>query len=165
LCRGLLHIFGELFQYLFNACGDGKCFDFNAKNIEKYYRAGSGKTVTVDVSEIDSLLNLPGVTWTQNPKAPNEYLVSTLGRDGASSASQGRVIGDFTAVKQPDGSFAFKRDYYNFEQHSNPENNVRTGTRNLITDLASQHVGPGKSFFIEFTGTWRPRFPPMPTAP
>jgi hypothetical protein len=148
-----------LLEYLFNACGDGSCFDFNAKNVEAYYRQGSGKELTVDVSEILDLIQDPGIRWTQNPKDPSKFVLSTLGKDGLGANSRSRVLGDITVQRQKDGSFAILPDTYNFNWQENPTNNLRTNIRNIITENARIRVGHGVSFRITFTGTFRPLVP------
>ncbi|HEY0953926.1 MAG TPA: RHS repeat-associated core domain-containing protein [Roseateles sp.] len=146
------------FGYLFNACGNKKCFEFGAKYVEQYYRDGSGDELVVQMSEIEDLLQDPGVTWAPT-KNPNRFVLSTFGRDGVGELSRGRVLGDITVERVSDGSFRVLRDYYNFEQHDNPNNNLRTGVRNAITASAGERVGPGTSFFIRFEGTFRPTNP------
>jgi hypothetical protein len=51
--------------------------------------------------------------------------------------------------------FRIRPDYYNFEQHANPGNDFKTGVRNFVTERAGAYIGPGKSFTIEFTGTFQ----------
>ena len=150
----------ELVEYLFNACGEGGCFDLSAKNVENYYRAGSGKVLTVDVSEIVDLLQDPGVRWTQDPKDSTKYVLSTFGKDGLGELSRSRVLGDITVQSLGDGTFKILNDYYNFNQQRNPDYNLRTGARNTITGAASSYVGPGKPFVIQFTGTFKPTVDP-----
>jgi hypothetical protein len=144
--------------YIFNACGNGKCFLFSANNVEQYYRDGSGKDLIVKVDEIEDLLQDPGVTWTST-KNPNRFVLSTFGRDGVGELSRGRILGDITVERVKDGSFRVLPDYYNFEQHENSSNNYRTGLRNAITARAGEYVGPGVSFNIRFEGTFRPTNP------
>ena len=133
--------------------------------VESHYRGGTGAPIYADASEIDGLLNKSFVSWTQNPRNPNEYVVGTFGRDGFGADSQGRALGQITAVLQTDGSYTFKTDYYNFNQHANPSNNVAVGLRNFFTDLGSRVAGPGRPFDIHIGGTWRPTYPDMPVAP
>lgn len=147
-------------RYLFNACGNGSCFEFNAKNAEAFYRRGSGKVLTVDVSEVLDLIQDPGVRWTQDPKDPSKYLLSTLGKDGLGENSRSRALGDITVQRQNDGSFAILPDLYNFNWQDNPSNNFRTNVRNIITENAKwKVVGPGVNYWINFTGTFRPLVP------
>ena len=147
-----------LVEYLFNACGDGSCFDLSAKNVENYYRAGSGKVLSVDIKEIEDLLQDPGVTWAKADK-PDRFVLSTFGRDGVGELSRGRVLGDITVARNPDGSFRVLPDYYNFEKHDNPSGNLKTGVRNYVTERAGQSVGPGASFWINFSGSFTPTNP------
>lgn len=142
--------------YFYSACKRGKCSEFNAKNIEDYYREATGQDITINVSAIMSLLQDPGVTWKVWPTNPNRYSLSTLGRDGGGELSQGRVLGDITVERTVDGSFRVLPDTYNFEQHQNPNNDFDTRIRNLITAYGDWRVGQGQSFNIRFEGTFRP---------
>jgi len=146
------------FGFLYNACGNGKCFFFAANNVEKYYRDGSGKELIVQMSEIEDLLQDPGVTW-QKTKNPDRFILSTFGRDGVGELSRGRILGDITVERISDGSFKVLPDYYNFEQHPNPSGNFRTAVRNYITEKAAEQVGPGVPFVVKFEGTFRPTNP------
>jgi RHS repeat-associated protein len=143
------------FGYLYNACGGDKCFEFSAKNVETYFREGSGKDITVNVNEVITLLHDPGVTWTATAN-PDRYVLSTLGRDGGGDLSQGRVLGDITVQRVQGGVFRVLPDYYNFEQHANPNGDLKTGVRNAVTAYGAWRVGDGQSFFIRIEGTFRP---------
>jgi hypothetical protein len=110
------------------------------------------------VSEVEDLLQDPGVSWSKTKNA-DRFVLSTFGRDGLGNQSRGRVLGDITVERTSDGSFKILPDFYNFEQHENPNNNFKTNVRNVITANAKQNLGDGKSFWIEFTGSFRPKIP------
>ena|GEM_PF-4467931 len=143
-------------SYFYSACKRGKCSEFNAKNIETYYNEGTGQPITISVNDIMSLLQDPAVTWTASPYNKDRYVLSTLGRDGLGNQSQGRVLGDITVERTADGSFRVLPDTYNFEQHPNENNSLKTSIRNLITGYGDWRVGQGQSFDIRFEGTFKP---------
>ena len=144
-------------NYFYSACKNGICSEFNARNVEVYYREKTRQDLTINISEIKSLLQDPSVTWTPDPQHPNRYTLSTLGRDGLGELSQGRVLGDITVEKNADGSFSVLPDKYNFEQHDNPNNNINTTVRNFVTYFGTTFiVGEGRTFNINFEGTFRP---------
>ena len=111
--------------------------------------------MVVDVSEVQDLLTDRGVRWTQDPKDSSKYTLSLLGKDGLGENSRGRVLGDITVQRVDGGNFKILNDFYNFNWQDNPNMNLRTHIRNIVTVNAERSVGPGKPFVIEFTGTFK----------
>ena len=149
------------YGYLFNWCSQNGCFNsrFDANVAESHYREGNGTQLEINVAEIDGILNSPNNRWSQDADDPNRYTVATFGSDGFGSNSQGRVLGSLTAIKQPNGSFRFHNDTYDFERHELKLDRkiLSTFGRNVETFFARPVVGSGRKFDIKINGEWRPR--------
>ena len=127
-----------------------------------WYKHGQGEDINVEANKLDLDQFIDSECFIEGKKTsiqllPTGYYESQRLTD--SQIMQGLVYGSITIEYRGNGLFKIHPDFYDFDWHSNPNNNLKVWTRNVFTLGAHFIHGAGTPFVINFKGFYNYKKP------
>ena len=128
----------------------------------EWYKIGNGEELTVDANKMDLDQFIEPECFIEGRRTaiqlyPTGYTSSQNLSD--SQIIQGLIYGSITIEYKGNGLFKLLPDTYDFDWHSNPNNNIKVWTRNILTKCAHLLHGAGKPYQIFFQGFYNYKNP------